>query len=62
MTYTYGCRVCGNEFEVEQSINDEAIAECPECHVGTGNRLIVAGNFILKGDGWAKDRYSKNNK
>lgn len=61
-TYTYGCRVCGNEFEIEQSIKDEPSAECPKCRIYTKNRLIVGTTFVLKGDGWAKDLYSKASK
>ncbi len=59
MTYVYGCRVCDNEFEIEQSITSDALAECPRCRVCTKNRLISGGSFVLKGDGWAKDSYSK---
>ncbi len=61
-TYAYGCRVCSNEFEIEQSIKDEPMAECPKCRIYTKNRLIVGSSFVLKGDGWAKDLYSKVNK
>lgn len=59
-TYEYGCRVCGNEFEVVQSIKDEPITECPRCRVCTDKRLIAGSSFILRGDGWAKDLYSKS--
>ncbi len=58
-TYAYGCRVCDNEFEVEQSVKDKAEAECPRCRIYTRNRLISATSFALKGGGWAKDLYSK---
>lgn len=61
-TYAYGCRVCDNEFEVEQRVTDAPIVECPKCRVCTSNRLIVGSSFILKGDGWAKDLYSKEKK
>jgi putative FmdB family regulatory protein len=59
MTYEYGCKVCGTHFETEQSIKDEGKAECPKCKVTCFNRLISGGNFVLKGDGWGKDLYSK---
>lgn len=59
-TYEYRCRCCGHEFEVQQSIKEEAIAECPRCRVCTNNRLISGGSFVLKGDGWAKDLYSSS--
>ena len=60
MTYEYCCKVCGVQFEIEQSIKDEAKAECPICKVMCFNRLISGGNFVLKGDGWGKDLYSKS--
>lgn len=63
MTYEYGCRCCGHEFEVEQRIVDEPVATCPKCLVVTSNRLISGGtSFLLKGDGWGKDLYSKKEK
>ena len=59
-TYDYHCRCCNTPFEVNQSITDEAGAECPFCRVWTKNRLISGGtSFTLKGDGWASDNYSK---
>ena len=61
-TYAYGCRVCDNEFEIEQSIKATPHAECPKCRVYTNNRLITGSTFVLKGDGWAEDLYSKANK
>jgi putative FmdB family regulatory protein len=57
--YDYHCNVCKNEFEVDQSINDKPEAECPQCRVMTSNRLLGRSTFVLKGDGWAKDNYSK---
>jgi putative FmdB family regulatory protein len=29
-TYEYKCRTCGKEFELKQSIKDDAIESCPE--------------------------------
>lgn len=59
-TYEYGCQVCNNEFEIEQSINDDPSATCPKCKVQTRKRLISRGaTFVLKGDGWAADNYAK---
>lgn len=59
-TYEYRCKVCGNEFEVQQSIKDEPLAECKKCRVWSDNRLVSGGAFVLKGDGWAKDLYSSS--
>lgn len=58
-TYEYGCLVCKNEFEIEQSIKEEKGAECPQCRIFCYNRLISKGtSFSLKGSGWAVDNYS----
>ena len=59
MTYEYACTACAHEWEFEQSIRDEAITECPQCHGQTARRQISRGTgFILKGGGWYSDLYS----
>ena len=32
LTYEYKCETCGLRFERRQSIKEEPITECPECH------------------------------
>lgn len=59
MIYEYRCRQCGHEFEVEQRITAERLADCPRCGANTDYRLISNTSFALKGDGWASDGYSK---
>lgn len=60
MTYEYECHSCGHKFEVEQRITDEQLVECPECHVNSLRRLIsYGGGFVLKGNCWYSDGYSK---
>lgn len=58
ITYTYECKKCNLIVEYEQSIKDDPKTTCPLCNKETLKRLITNGNFILKGDGWAKDLYS----
>jgi putative FmdB family regulatory protein len=61
MTYEYRCAVCDHTFEAEQSIKDEPLEDCPNCHEGTLKRLISGGQgFVLRGDGWFKDGYSSS--
>jgi len=49
--YEYECESCGLRFERWQSITEDPIAECPECH-GRIRRLISSGTgFIFKGSG-----------
>jgi putative FmdB family regulatory protein len=58
-TYEYACSSCDTAWELEQSIKDDAITECPACHQATAKRQISRGvGFILKGGGWGADAYS----
>jgi putative FmdB family regulatory protein len=62
-TYEYEC-TRGCQFEVQQSIKDDAFPTCrkefcPQGRSGTKlRRLISASRFILKGSGWYSDGYS----
>lgn len=61
MTYEYYCSVCDTTFDIEQAITDDPLKECPRCRSHRIKRVIAGGtNFVLKGDGWGKDLYSKN--
>jgi len=52
-TYDYRCRKCNHEFEVFQSITDDALTTCPKCHKRSLQRLIGAGaGIIFKGSGF----------
>ncbi len=61
-TYEYECRVCGHAFERFQGINEDPIAECPECE-GKVRRLISSGGgLVFKGPGfYATDYRSGSN-
>lgn len=60
MFYDYDCPNCG-KIEIRHGIN-ETIEECPKCKSKEIKRLITGGQgFLLKGRGWAKDGYSKEN-
>ncbi len=60
-TYEYVCSACKNEWEVEQSMKDNALTECPRCHEQTARRQISRGTgFILKGGGWYSDLYASS--
>ena len=51
-TYDYECQNCGHLFEYFQSINDEALKECPVC--GKEVKRLIAGGLgvIFKGSGF----------
>jgi putative FmdB family regulatory protein len=48
-TYEYKCKVCGLQFEKQQSITAPPAGECPKCR-GQVTRLISGGTgFLFKG-------------
>ena len=58
--YEYGCKYCEHTFEVWQSVTSRRKRKCPECgRKNALNILIGATAFVLKGSGWFKDGYSK---
>jgi putative FmdB family regulatory protein len=60
-TYDYICSTCGNAWELEQRIVEDAIKQCPKCGAMTAKRQISAGaGFILKGGGWYADLYGSS--
>lgn len=62
-TYLYFCETCQKEFEASHSIKEE-LEECPRCKeaglpANKPKRLVSSCSFLLKGNGWSKDNYSK---
>ena len=51
-TYGYRCPE-GHEFEVWQSMTDEAAADCPECGKAA-RRLFFPAGIVFKGTGFYK--------
>jgi putative FmdB family regulatory protein len=63
--YDYKCQLCGTIKEFTVGMSQLIIeANCLSC--GGSVKFIRAfsptRNFILKGDGWAKDSYNKQSK
>jgi putative FmdB family regulatory protein len=57
-TYDYVCDSCDHQFELFQSIKDEAKRKCPECGRLKLRRLIGPGAAIIfKGSGFYKTDY-----
>ena len=57
-TYDYVCDACEHEFELFQSIKDEAKRKCPKCGRLKLRRLIGPGAAIVfKGSGFYKTDY-----
>ena len=60
-TYEYNCRGCGNQWEAQQSMKDDALTDCPKCGEPKARRLISGGTgFVLKGGGWYSDLYGSS--
>lgn len=50
-TYTYKCEHCGNVFDIQQAMTDDALTDCPKC----GEKLHkVYGDVgvVFKGSGF----------
>lgn len=64
-TYEYECKACDHEFEIFQSMKDDTLKTCPECHKNTLKRKIGTGaGIIFKGGGfyctdYRSDSYKK---
>ncbi|MDZ7809033.1 MAG: zinc ribbon domain-containing protein [Arhodomonas sp.] len=57
--YEYCCDACGHELEALQSISDEPLTDCPECHRPQLRKRISAAAFRLKGSGWYETDFKK---
>jgi putative FmdB family regulatory protein len=59
-TYGYKCEECGHDFEILQSIKDDALKKCPEC-AGPVKRVISSGvGIIFKGNGFYQTDYKNS--
>lgn len=63
MTYTYKCKNCFQNFEIEQSMNDKPLKRCMECGKLSLERIITGGTgVIFKGEGWPGKEIKRKNK
>jgi putative FmdB family regulatory protein len=52
MTYDYECVACSNQYSVERSIHEDAVAPvCTNCH-NSMTRVWAVGGITFKGDGF----------
>jgi putative FmdB family regulatory protein len=59
-TYDYVCKVCSNEFEIFQKMNEPPLEKCPQCG-GKVNRKIGGGaGLLFKGSGFYITDYKGN--
>jgi|TARA_R110000796_G_scaffold129049_5_gene244717 putative FmdB family regulatory protein len=59
--YEYKCPFCDHKFQRLIKV-DAAKPPCPRCDWLYVEKLVSRGSFALKGGGWEKDGYVKNNK
>lgn len=50
-TYSYRCRECGIEFDIQQEFSDDALTACPECK-GALRKLFSAVGVTFQGSGF----------
>lgn len=55
-TYQYECKKCSRQVELVQRISEK---KSPECCEQPMESVLGAPAFILKGNCWAKDGYTK---
>ena len=60
-TYEYACRSCGHTFEIVQSMSDEPLTECPECH-GELRKVFAPPAIAFKGSGFYATDHGKKAK
>lgn len=52
--YEYRCRTCEHQFEIQQSINDDNLTDCPECG-GDLRKVFAPVGIAFKGSGFYKN-------
>jgi putative FmdB family regulatory protein len=52
-TYSYKCTACEHEFDVQQSIQDDALTSCPKCN-GKLQKVFGQVGVTFKGSGFYK--------
>lgn len=52
--YEYRCRDCGHQFEIQQSMSDDALTVCPVCE-GSLRKVFSPVGIAFKGSGFYKN-------
>ena len=59
-TYSYRCKACGDEFDIQQSFADDALSVCEACG-GELRKLFSSVGIVFKGSGFYRtDSRSKS--
>ena len=61
--YVLKCEDCKHEFDCfQKNINEDVKYVCSKCKSTNIKKIVAQTSFILKGSGWARDNYTKNQK
>lgn len=60
--YEYQCNACEHQFEKLQKLSDDPLKTCPSCHQDELKKLVSAGGFRLKGEGWYETDFKTGSK
>lgn len=52
--YDYRCKDCGHEFEIQQSVTEDSLTECPQCK-GDLRKVFSPIGISFKGSGFYKN-------
>lgn len=58
-TYEYVCTKCHYAFEEFQSMHDEPIKICPQCHGDVRKKISGGAALVFKGSGFYETDYKK---
>lgn len=50
--YTYRCKNCGFQFDVQQKFTDQPLTRCPECNKKTLQKVFQPVGIVFKGSGF----------
>jgi len=53
-TYTYACKKCEHQFDVQQGLNDAALDKCPNCG-GELRKVFGKVGVTFKGSGFYRN-------
>lgn len=53
-TYSYRCRSCGDEFDIQQSFSDDPLTMCEACG-GELRKLFNSVGVVFKGSGFYRN-------
>lgn len=60
--YEYECQQCKARMEKIQKMSDAPLVDCPECGAPALTKVVTAGNFRLKGNGWYETDFKTGSK